>query len=90
MYWFKQCPRCGGDLVVENDQYGIFVSCMQCGMCKDVVSEQIDPAQISLEPVPAPIVPQPESGTGTRRRMSHGGRHSYRSVGEPAIQSMTS
>ncbi len=85
MYWFKQCPRCSGDLVVENDQYGIFVSCMQCGMCKDVASEQIDPSQISLEPVPAPTVPQPESGT--RRRMSHGGRHSYRSLGEPATQS---
>ena len=40
MYWFKQCPRCSGDLVVENDRYGIFVSCMQCGMCKDVASEE--------------------------------------------------
>ncbi len=88
MYWFKQCPRCSGDLVVENDQYGIFVSCMQCGMCKDVASEQIDPSQISLEPVPAPIVPQPESGT--RRRMSHGGRHIYRGLREPVIQLMAS
>ncbi len=88
MYWFKHCPRCSGDLVVENDQYGIFVSCMQCGMCKDVANEQIDPSEISLEPVPAPIVTQPESGT--RRRMSHGGRHSYRSLSEPAIRSMAS
>ena len=86
MYWFKQCPRCSGDLVVENDQYGVFVSCMQCGMCKDVASDQFDPSQISLEPVPAPVVPQPESGT--RRRMSHGGRHSYRSVSEPPNRSM--
>ena len=88
MYWFKQCPRCSGDLVVENDQYGIFVSCMQCGMCKDVASEQIDPAQISLEPVPVPVVPQEE--TGIRRRMSHGGRHSYRSVSEPSTQPLAS
>ena len=57
MYWFKQCPRCSGDLVVENDQYGIFVSCMQCGMCKDVTSDQFHPSQISLEPVPVPVVP---------------------------------
>ena len=88
MYWFKQCPRCSGDLVVENDQYGIFVSCMQCGMCKDVDNEQIDPSQICLDPVPAPVVPQAESGA--RRRMSHGGRHSYRSLGEPATQSFAS
>lgn len=88
MYWFKQCPRCSGDLVVENDQYGVFVSCMQCGMCKDVASEKIDPSQISMEPVAAPIVPQPESGV--RRRMSHGGRHSYRSLSEPAVRSMAS
>ncbi len=88
MYWFKQCPRCSGDLVVENDRYGIFVSCMQCGMCKDVASEKIDPSQISVEPVPAPIVPEPESGI--RRRISHGGRHSYRNVGEPAARPMAS
>ena len=89
MYWFKQCPRCSGDLVVEDDVYGIFVSCMQCGMCKDVASAEIDPSKISLEPVPAPMMPQqPESGV--RRRMSHGGRHSYRSVGEPATRSMAS
>ena len=88
MYWFKQCPRCSGDLVVESDVYGTFVSCMQCGMCKDVPSADVDPSQISLEPAPAPKVPQPESGT--RRRMSHGGRHIYRRVKEPAIPSMAS
>ena len=87
MYWFKQCPRCNGDLVVENDQYGIFVSCMQCGMCKDVTSDQFHPSQISLEPVPVPVVPQSEE-PGVRRRMSHGGRHSYRSVSEPVARSM--
>lgn len=73
---------------MEHDVYGTFVSCMQCGMCKDVASAQIDPSQISPEPVPAPVAPQPESRT--RRRMSHGGRHSYRSVSEPAIRPIAS
>ena len=88
MFWFKQCPRCSGDLVVESDHYGTFVSCMQCGMCKDVVSAQVDPSKISLEPVPVPVVPQSEEGI--RRRMSHGGRHSYRSLSNSSIQPMAS
>ena len=86
MFWFKQCPRCSGDLVVENDQYGTFISCMQCGMSKDVPSAQIHPSQINLEPVPAPAAPRSESGV--RRRMSHGGRHSYRGENRLAAQSL--
>ena len=62
MFWFKQCPRCTGDLVRESDQYGDFVSCMQCGMCKDVRGSEFDPSQISLEPVAAPTVPPAEAG----------------------------
>ena len=88
MFWFKQCPRCRGDLVTESDRFGDFVTCMQCGLCRDVTNAETKPSQISLEPVPAPTVPQPESGT--RRRMSHGGRHTYRSPTESAVQSMAS
>ena len=88
MFWFKQCPRCNGDLVAECDQYSAFITCMQCGMCKDVTSTQIDLSQISFDPVPAPTVPESESGV--RRRMSQGGRHSYRSLNEPKVQAMAS
>ena len=88
MFWFKQCPRCSGDLVAEYDQYGAFISCMQCGMCKDITSAQIDPSQINLESVPVPPVPQ--SGTGIRRRMSHGGRHIYRGLSMPIARPMAS
>ena len=31
MYWIKQCTKCGGDLASNSDQYGPYVSCMQCG-----------------------------------------------------------
>ena len=76
MFWFKQCPRCSGDLISERDQYGSFISCMQCGLSKDISGEkEIDPANINMEPVPAPIVPESEDGR-VRRRLSHGGRHS--------------
>lgn len=30
-YWFKECPRCRGDLREEGDLYGTYISCMQCG-----------------------------------------------------------
>ena len=31
MFWFKHCQRCGGDLYHEEDMYGEYVFCLQCG-----------------------------------------------------------
>ncbi|MDA1226465.1 MAG: hypothetical protein O3A33_00700 [Chloroflexi bacterium] len=31
MVWLKSCPRCGGDLYMEEAQFGSYVSCFQCG-----------------------------------------------------------
>lgn len=31
MLWFKSCPKCRGDLAEERDQYGMNVTCVQCG-----------------------------------------------------------
>jgi DNA-directed RNA polymerase subunit RPC12/RpoP len=28
---FKGCKRCGGDLFLERDSEGIYISCLQCG-----------------------------------------------------------
>ena len=39
MFWFKHCPRCTGDLFEDQDQYGPFITCMQCGFTKDVASQ---------------------------------------------------
>jgi len=36
MYFLKQCPKCSGDLITDSDQYGDFISCLQCGLCKDI------------------------------------------------------
>ncbi|MHB8105484.1 MAG: hypothetical protein ACYDG5_08110 [Dehalococcoidales bacterium] len=27
----KACKRCGGDLSIECDIYGVFIECIQCG-----------------------------------------------------------
>jgi len=88
MYWFKECPRCSGDLVAEHDQYGDYVSCMQCGMSKDVTAVEFEPSQLTLEPVAVPEIPQ--SDEGIRRRLSHGGRHTYRSLNGSAVQTLAS
>lgn len=34
--YLKQCPRCGGDLGVKGDQYGDYISCLQCGYSADI------------------------------------------------------
>ncbi|HLI29366.1 MAG TPA: hypothetical protein VKZ60_20055 [Chloroflexota bacterium] len=31
MFWLKQCPQCGGDLLDESDVHGTLISCLQCG-----------------------------------------------------------
>lgn len=31
-YWLKKCPRCRtGDLHEEEDTYGVYIVCVQCG-----------------------------------------------------------
>jgi hypothetical protein len=27
----KACKKCGGDLAMENDNYGTYLECIQCG-----------------------------------------------------------
>lgn len=33
---FNACPKCHGDLEVRRDIYGMFVSCLQCGLQRDL------------------------------------------------------
>ena len=30
-FYFKACPKCQGDLYLEQDAYGAFRQCLQCG-----------------------------------------------------------
>ena len=36
MVWLKACPRCKGDLFLDDDHYGKFKSCVQCGYIRDL------------------------------------------------------
>ena len=33
---FNACPKCGGDLHLRRDIYGMFVNCLQCGLQRDL------------------------------------------------------
>jgi len=37
---FKGCPKCHGDLYLNRDLYGRYVTCLQCGYMKDLVEGQ--------------------------------------------------
>jgi hypothetical protein len=40
MCWLiKQCKKCGGDLHVEEDKFGKYVQCLQCGFLLDLSNE---------------------------------------------------
>jgi hypothetical protein len=34
--FLKGCPRCGGDLSLTRDIHGRYISCLQCGLLKDI------------------------------------------------------
>ena len=36
----KGCQRCGGDLFLEHDEYGVYVACIQCGAVHAEYSNQ--------------------------------------------------
>ena len=89
MFWLKGCPRCCGDLYADQDQYGSFVSCLQCGLNREVCSQPGEPLLIASEASLPPTLPQWE-GT-KRRRLSHGGRHFAKSLSfgeESAVRSV--
>ncbi len=50
----KACPKCQGDLVYNEDEYGTFWTCLQCGYLKDNA--------LPGEPKPIPIRTTCEAG----------------------------
>ena len=39
MIKLKACPKCHGDLYLERDQYGSYMSCLQCGYLTELLGE---------------------------------------------------
>ena len=36
MFFFKACPKCSGDVHFEQDFYGSYFKCIQCGRTVDM------------------------------------------------------
>ena len=36
MFWLRACPRCNGDVFLEEDTDGYYVVCLQCGYLFEV------------------------------------------------------
>jgi len=36
MLRFKSCPRCKGDVLVDQDYHGWYEQCLQCGYQRDL------------------------------------------------------
>jgi hypothetical protein len=63
MIWLRSCPRCHGDLTVESDIYGRYLSCLQCG-------GEIDEAEIRrLARIWMPFV---QSGPAIQKQLTRG------------------
>ena len=41
MFWLRSCPRCNGDLTENQDWYGRYVDCVQCGHYLSEVEEVV-------------------------------------------------
>ena len=53
---FRACPKCRGDLELRRDIYGMFLSCLQCGLQRDLDAPA--PAVEVAEPEPAATAPK--------------------------------
>jgi len=40
MFYFKGCSKCQGDMVLDEDLYGTFLKCLQCGHQVDVEAQE--------------------------------------------------
>lgn len=59
----KQCPRCQGLMILEDDWYGTFGTCIACGHVHE--TNKLDPEELLKEERLA-------AGKQRRRQPSHG------------------
>ncbi len=57
MYWLKSCPKCHGDLCLEQDHYGTFQTCLQCGFLRELIDRSGNPVS-AVQPMPIKGAPR--------------------------------
>jgi hypothetical protein len=54
----KSCKRCGGDLSIECDIYGVYIECIQCGATYTKSDLELNKPNTAVTPVKAaPLTP---------------------------------
>ncbi len=58
-----ECRRCGGDLALERDRFGVYMSCIQCGAENEELSKMISKRtqEPKLQQNKASFAPEPRS-----------------------------
>lgn len=56
----QRCPKCGGNVYMEDDRYGLYKHCIQCGYDYDVEN--------AIEPIEHLVLPKLDSS----RHMQYG------------------
>ena len=51
MIKFKVCPRCHGDLYLNEDTFGKYLNCLQCGYMKDAETPALTKKETEKKPV---------------------------------------
>jgi hypothetical protein len=70
----RACKRCGGDLSLECDTYGVYIQCIQCGASynkEDLLPPKAGSATGALKAVkapPRPVTPPRPSKLAGRRQ----------------------
>ena len=50
----RRCPKCGGSLYLDRDQFGFFEQCLQCGLISDL-KEVAKATRIDTEEAGEPV-----------------------------------
>ncbi len=50
MIKFKVCPRCSGDLYLNEDMFGKYLNCLQCGYIKDEQAPAVIETKTRVKP----------------------------------------
>ena len=66
-FWFRACPRCGGDLELKPDIGGQYIECVQCGM-ELSPTQELALHKFGLVPNDLPAAPPPPMVIEGRRR----------------------
>ncbi len=70
MMYLKACPKCKGDVFEEEDRFGKYSSCAQCGYSK----EQPSSGMLAALMQEVPTAKRPGRPAGHKRFVAAGGR----------------